>query len=117
MKVPGVFYNAKSFRDVLAGTVIFEEGASGAEMFGILEGEVEVRLPNGAVRRLGPDDTFGEMAIVDTSPRSATVVAVTDTKLAVIDRARFLFLVQETPMFALQVMSSLAERLRAAGSS
>ena len=112
MKVPGVFYNAKSFRDVPAGTVIFEEGASGAEMFGILDGEVEVRLPNGAVRRLGPDDTFGEMAIVDTSPRSATAVAVTDTKLAVIDRARFLFLVQETPMFALQVMTSMANRLR-----
>jgi len=117
MKIPGVFYNAKSFKDVPAGTVIFEEGASGAEMFGILQGDVEVRLPNGAVRRLGPDDTFGEMAIVDTSPRSATAVAVTDTKLAVIDRARFLFLVQETPMFALQVMSSLAERLRAAESS
>ena len=47
MKIPGVFYNAKSFRDVPAGTVIFEEGASGAEMFGVVEGEVEVRLPNG----------------------------------------------------------------------
>jgi CRP-like cAMP-binding protein len=56
------------------------------------------------------------MAIVDTSPRSATTVAVTDTKLAVIDRHRFLSLVQETPMFALQVMSSLAERLRATDS-
>jgi CRP/FNR family transcriptional regulator, cyclic AMP receptor protein len=113
MKVPGLFYNAKTFKDVPAGTVIFEEGASGTEMFGIVEGEVEVRLRNGAVRRLGPDDTFGEMAIVDSSPRSGTVVAVTDTKLAVIDRSRFLFLVQETPMFALQVMSSIAERLRA----
>jgi CRP-like cAMP-binding protein len=117
MKIPGVFYNAKSFRDVPAGTVIFEEGASGAEMFGVVEGEVEVRLPNGAVHRLGPDDTFGEMAVVDASPRSATAVAVTDTKLAVIDRHRFLSLVQETPMFALQVMSSMAERLRAANNS
>jgi CRP/FNR family transcriptional regulator, cyclic AMP receptor protein len=117
MKIPGVFYNAKSFRDVPAGTVIFEEGASGVEMFGVVEGEVEVRLPNGAVHRLGPDDTFGEMAIVDASPRSATAVAVTDTKLAVIDRHRFLSLVQETPMFALQVMSSMAERLRAANNS
>ncbi len=113
MKVPGVFYNAKSFKDVPAGTIIFEEGASGAEMFGIVEGEVEVRLPNGQVRRLGPDDTFGEMAIVDSSPRSGTVVAVTDTKLAVINRSTFLFIVQETPMFALQVMSTIAERLRA----
>ena len=114
MKVSGLFYNAKAFRDVPAGTVIFEEGASGTEMFGVVEGEVEVRLPDGAVRRLGPDDTFGEMAIVDSSPRSATVVAVSDTKLAVIDRHRFLFLVQETPMFALQVMSTIADRLRTA---
>jgi CRP/FNR family transcriptional regulator, cyclic AMP receptor protein len=113
MKVPGVFYHAKSHKDVPAGAVILEDGESGAEMFGIMEGEVEVRLPDGQVRRLGPDDIFGEMAIVDSSPRSGTVVAVTDTKLAVINRNTFLFLVQETPMFALQVMSTLAERLRA----
>lgn len=112
MKVTGLFYNAKTFKDAPTGTLIFEEGASGTEMFGIVEGEVEVRLPNGAVRRLGPDDTFGEMAIIDHSPRSGTAVALTDTKLAVIDRSAFLFLVQETPMFALQVMSSMAERLR-----
>jgi CRP/FNR family transcriptional regulator, cyclic AMP receptor protein len=116
VKVSGVFRNAKFFRDVPAGGVIFEAGASGAEMFGVMEGEVELRFPNGAVHRLGPDDTFGEMAIVDGSPRSATAVAVTDTKLAVIDRHRFLFLIDETPMFALQVMSSIAERLRAATS-
>src|SRR5262252_5126562 len=113
MKLPGLFLNAKTFQEVPAGTPIFEAGASGTEMFGIVDGEVEVRLPNGAVRRLGPDETFGEMAIVDSSPRSATVVAVTDTKLAVIDRRMFLFLVQETPMFALQVMSSMADRIRA----
>jgi|SRR5215475_13244499 len=113
MTLPGLFRNAKTFQEVPAGTPVFEAGASGTEMFGIVDGQVEVRLPGGAVRRLGPGDTFGEMAIVDSSPRSATVVAVTDTKLAVIDRRMFLFLVQETPMFALQVMSSMAERLRA----
>ena len=52
------------------------------------------------------------MAIIDSSPRSATAVATADTVLAVIDKHRFLFLVQETPMFALQVMSSMAERFR-----
>jgi CRP-like cAMP-binding protein len=112
MTVPGLFYNAKTYMDAPAGTVIFEEGSSGAEMFGVVEGEVEVRLPNGMVRRLGPNDTFGEMAIIDSSPRSGTAVAVADTKLAVIDRQKFLFLVHETPMFALQVMSSIARRLR-----
>ena len=113
MTLPGLFRNAKTFQEVSAGTPVFEAGASGTQMFGIVDGQVEVRLPGGAVRRLGPGDTFGEMAIVDSSPRSATVVAVTDTRLAVIDRRMFLFLVQETPMFALQVMSSMAERLRA----
>jgi len=115
MKVPGVFKNASSIRDVPAGEVIFEEGSSGGEMFGIIEGEVEVRTSGGTTRRLGVDDTFGEMAVVDSSPRSATAVAVSDTKLAVIDRRTFLFLVHETPMFALQVMSSIADRLRAKG--
>jgi CRP/FNR family transcriptional regulator, cyclic AMP receptor protein len=113
MKVSGLFAHATDIRDVPAGAVIFEEGASGTEMFGIVDGDVEIRRSNGAVRKLGPDDTFGEMAIVDRSPRSGTAVAVTDTKLAVIDRHKFLFLVQETPMFALQVMSTIAERLRA----
>jgi CRP-like cAMP-binding protein len=112
MKVRGVFKNAKAVRDVPAGTVIFEAGDAGDEMFGVIEGEVEVRMPGGLLRKLGPDDTFGEMAIVDSTTRSATVVAVTDTKLAVIDRHTFLYLVTETPMFALQVMSSIAERLR-----
>ena len=113
MPVPGLFAHAKTIKDVPAGTVIFEEGAAGTEMFGVVEGEVEFRRSGGAVRRLGPDDTFGEMALVDRSPRSGTVVAVTDAKLAVIDRRMFLFLVQETPTFALQVMSGMAERIRA----
>jgi CRP-like cAMP-binding protein len=112
MNVPGVFRHAKTVRDVPAGTVIFEEGSLGTEMFGVVEGEVELRRSTGEVRRLGPEDTFGEMALIDRSPRSGTVVALSDTKLAVIDRPTFLFLVQETPTFALQVMTSLAERLR-----
>jgi CRP-like cAMP-binding protein len=55
---------------------------------------------------------LGELAHVDSAPRSATAIATTDSVLAVIDRHRFLFLVQETPMFALQVMSAMAERFR-----
>ena len=112
MKVKGVFKNADTVREVPAGGIVFQEGDSGDEMFGVIEGEVEVRMAGGLLRRLGPDETFGEMAIVDSTARSATVVAVTDTKLAVINSPTFLFLVTETPMFALQVMSSIADRLR-----
>ena len=75
MRLPGLFLNAKSFQEVPAGTLIFEAGASGTEMFGIVEGEVEVRLPNGAVRRLGPDETFGEvLATVARDPGIDVVV-------------------------------------------
>ena len=114
MKVLGIFKAAKETREIPAGTVIFEEGTTGQEMFGVITGKVELRMRDGRVFTLGPDESFGEMAIVDQSPRSGTAIAVEDTTLAVIDRRRFLFLVHETPTFALQVMGSLAERLRAA---
>jgi CRP/FNR family transcriptional regulator, cyclic AMP receptor protein len=112
VKVLGVFKAATETRDAPARTVIFEAGSTGEEMFGVIQGKVELRLPDGHTFEIGPDETFGEMALVDKSPRSATAVAVEDTTLAVIDKRRFLFLVHETPTFALQVMSSLAERLR-----
>jgi CRP-like cAMP-binding protein len=112
-KVPGVFKAATDTRQVPAGTVIFEAGSSGEEMFGVVEGKVELRLPDGRAITVGPDETFGEMALVDKSPRSATATALDNSTLAVIDKRRFLFLVHETPTFALQVMGSIAERLRA----
>jgi CRP/FNR family cyclic AMP-dependent transcriptional regulator len=112
MKVQGIFRNAQTVREVAAGDVIFEEGSGGEEMFGVIEGEVELRLPDGHTFKIAQDDTFGEMAVIDSSPRSATAVALADTKLAVIDKSTFLFLVHETPLFALQVMKTLTERLR-----
>jgi CRP/FNR family transcriptional regulator, cyclic AMP receptor protein len=114
MKVHGVFKAAKETRDVPAGTVIFEAGSLGDEMYGVVSGKVELRMDDGRVFALGPDESFGEMAVVDKSPRSGAAVAAEDTTLAVIDRSRFLFLVHETPTFALQVMGSMAERLRSA---
>ena len=112
MRVEGVFRDAKETKSVPAGTVIFKEGETGNEMFGIVEGEVELAAPAGIVAKLGPDDIFGEMAIIDHQTRMATATATTDTVLAVIDRQRFLWLVHETPTFALQVMRTMAERLR-----
>ena len=110
--VTGLFRNAKETRKVDAGAVIFDEGDDGTEMFGIVDGEVELRAKGAVLGRLGPEDVFGEMALIDNSPRSLTAVAITDTTLATIDRHRFLFLVQETPTFAIDVMTVMAERLR-----
>ena len=112
MKVTGLFLNAQRTLEVPAGTAVFREGEAGEEMYGIVAGTVELRSGGEVLRTLGPDDVFGEMALVDRTPRSATAVAVTECVLAAIDRRRFLFLVQETPMFALQVMSAMASRLR-----
>jgi CRP-like cAMP-binding protein len=113
MKVLGVFKAAKETRQVQSGSVIFEAGAPGDEMFGVIEGRVELRFPDGRVIPIGPEETFGELAIINASPRTATAVATADSSLAVIDKQRFLFLVGETPNFALQVMSCMADRMGA----
>ena len=113
MKVTGLFKNAQRTVNVAAGSEVFHEGDTGEEMYGVVSGEIELRTNDRVIRTLGADDVFGEMAIVDSTPRSATAVATEDSVLAVIDRHRFLFLVQETPMFALQVMSAMAARQRA----
>jgi CRP/FNR family transcriptional regulator, cyclic AMP receptor protein len=112
--VPGVFYNAKSVENVAAGTVVFEQGSPGSQMYGVIEGEIELRTKAGRVVKVGPNETFGEMALIDRSVRTASAVATADSKLAVIDEQTFLFLIQETPMFGLQVMRTLTKRLRAA---
>jgi CRP-like cAMP-binding protein len=113
MKVKGLFHNAQSTVRVPAGSAIFIQGHVGAEMYGIIEGHVQLQTENKVIAMLGPDDVFGEMALIDNSPRMATAVAVTDVVLAVIDKQKFLFLVHETPMFALSVMSAMADRFRA----
>jgi CRP-like cAMP-binding protein len=115
MTVTGLFRNAQEVVKIPAGEVIFTEGDPGSEMYGIVEGQVELRTSKRTIAILGVDDVFGEMAVVDSSPRMATAVATTDTELAVIDKRRFLFLVHETPTFALQVMSTMADRFRQQG--
>ena len=112
MKVHGLFLNSQRTLDVPPGEIVFKEGDPGTEMYGIVSGEVRLEAAGKPIATLGPDDVFGEMALLDSSPRMATAVATAETQLAVIDRHRFLFLVQETPMFALSVMSAMADRFR-----
>lgn len=112
MNIQAVFLNAKEQREVAAGETIFSAGDAGREMYGIVSGSVSLRAGDKELGTLGPDDTFGEMAIVSHAPRSLTAVAAEPTVLAVINESTFIFLVHETPFFALQVMRSLADRVR-----
>ena len=99
-------------REFKAGDVIFKQGDAAEELFIIQSGEVEIRLGNRMLEKLSNYNFFGEMALIDSAPRSATAVAVTDVKLVPVGEKQFLFLVSNTPYFALNVMRILARRLR-----
>ena len=99
-------------REYKAGEIIFKEGDQGAEFFVIQSGKVAIQLGNRLLGTLGDHDIFGEMALIDPAPRSATAVAKSDVKLVPVGEKQFLFLVSRTPHFALNVMRTLARRLR-----
>ncbi|MBS0018253.1 MAG: cyclic nucleotide-binding domain-containing protein [Arthrospira sp. PLM2.Bin9] len=98
---------------VSAGEVIFEEGEPGDLMYGILEGEVDFIIKGKVIETLKKGDVFGEGSLVHPErTRASTAVAKTDCKLATMDERRFLFAIQQTPLFALLVMRSFSNRLR-----
>ena len=99
-------------RRVRAGGVIFREGEQADELFVIKSGYVRIQVGNRRMADLTVDNIFGEMALIDSEPRSATAVAITDVELVPISEKQFLFLVSQTPYFALKVMRILAQRLR-----
>jgi CRP-like cAMP-binding protein len=107
-----LFHNTENSRPFAAGQVIFSAGESGDVMFIVLDGQVDLLVKGKRVEQLGPGGVLGEMALLDSEPRSATAVARTDCKLVPIDEKRFKFLVQQTPNFALQLMRVIADRLR-----
>jgi CRP/FNR family transcriptional regulator, cyclic AMP receptor protein len=104
-------------REFRAGEVIFRAGDAAQELFIVQSGEVEIRLGNRVLETLTQYGIFGEMALIDAAPRSATAVAATDVKVVPIGEKQFLFLIGNTPHFALNVMRIMAARLRAANSS
>lgn len=100
-------------RNFKAGEIIFRQGDAAEELFVIKSGKVEIRLGNRVLDTVPELSIFGEMALIDSSPRSATAVAATDVTLVPVAEKQFLFLVSRTPHFALNVMRALARRLRA----
>ncbi len=94
-----------------AGEVIFEEGQPGNEMYGIIEGEVDIVVNGKVVETIETGEVFGIGVLVGVPNRAYTAIAKVDAKLGFLDEKKFLFAVQETPVFALKVMKSHSERL------
>jgi CRP/FNR family cyclic AMP-dependent transcriptional regulator len=112
MTADSLFLNAPVHRTVSVGDAIYREGDTGTHMYGVVAGAVELRKGSTVVASLGPNDVFGERALIDLLPRNLSAIAIVETTLAEIDRGLFLFLVHETPTFALGIMGALASRLR-----
>jgi CRP-like cAMP-binding protein len=108
-----IFQRSHDVEHFAAGETIFAKGDPGDRMFVITAGTVAVTDENGEIETLGPGELLGELALIDAAPRSANAIARTACALAPIDRSRFLFLVQQTPFFAVQVMQTMAQRMRA----
>ncbi len=111
-----LFRNATDFVTFSAGQVVFSAGDPGDTMYVVIDGEVEIVVNDKVVDTTGPGGIVGEMALIETNPRMATVRAKSDSKLVPITQKRFLYLVQEAPNFAIKVMRIMSERLRKARS-
>lgn len=101
-----------------AGDVIFQQGELGTEMFIIQEGEVDiVKHINGeshSLSHLEKGDFFGEMAVLESVPRTADAVAATDVRTLVINGARFDEMLRKNPEIAVRIIRKYSKRLREA---
>jgi CRP-like cAMP-binding protein len=94
------------------GKIIMVAGQAGALMYVVTEGRVGITIRGAVVDRVGPGGIFGEMALIDQSPRAANAVAEADCALLAINRNVFLNLVKSEPKFGIALLSAMAERLR-----
>ncbi len=91
---------------------IMTEGQAGALMFVVLKGTVAISIKGRTVEKIGPGGVFGEMALVERSPRLASAIAETDCSLLGVNRNAFLALIQSRPEFGLSLLTAVGERAR-----
>jgi CRP-like cAMP-binding protein len=97
--------------DLPAGRELTQEGQPGHEFLVVLEGEVDVRVGDTVVATRGPGDFFGEIALLEHRPRTATVVAKTPVVVEVIGQREFATLLEDEPDVAAQLKITMTERL------
>lgn len=91
---------------------IFVQDDDGDCMYVVRTGRVGITVSGAVMETVGPNGIFGEMALIERAPRSATAIAREPTEVAVIDEQAFLYLVEHNPGFALNLLRRLARRLR-----
>jgi CRP/FNR family cyclic AMP-dependent transcriptional regulator len=94
------------------GKVIMVAGQTGNLMYVLIEGKVAISIRGAVVERVGPGGVFGEMALIDQSPRAANAAAESDCALLAVNRTVFLSLIKSNPTFGISLLSAMAERLR-----
>jgi CRP-like cAMP-binding protein len=95
-----------------AGDTVFRERDTPRYMYVVLSGTIEITSHDKLIETIGEGDAFGILALLDEQPRTITARATVDCELAVIDRKRFRYMVEEVPNFVWYVMDELAQRLR-----
>ena len=98
--------------DVPAGKVLIRQGELGDDLMVIVSGKVTVERDGAKINTLGTGEFFGEIALIDRGPRTATVTADTPCRLLVINHRDFHALIDEFPEVAAEVLVTLAHRLR-----
>ena len=99
------------------GSILFAEGDEGDHLYVILDGKIKLGTSSGDGREnllsiLGPGEMFGELSLFDPNPRTSTATAVTDAKLLSLGQAKLIPWLAENPKVALNLLASLAQRLR-----
>jgi CRP/FNR family transcriptional regulator, cyclic AMP receptor protein len=112
MTTLNLFQHATNVETFPSGQVIIEEGQPGDIMYVVQAGEVDILLGGKVIDSAGPGGIIGEMALLSDKPRSATVVAKSECRLVPVDEKQFVYLVHQSPYFAIQVMRVIADRLR-----
>ena len=114
MKLPNIFENQVPTKTFRAGEMIFVAGEPADCMYVVKAGRVDIVKGQEIIESVGAEGFFGELALVDSGPRSAAARARTDCELAPINDQQFQFMVAATPFFSLVVMREMAARLRRA---
>ena len=101
--------------DLPSGKVLCEEGKSGGDFFVVVSGTADVKRGGTIVNRMGPGDFFGEIALIDQGPRSATVVTTSPMRALVLGPSQFQDVMFQDPDMARHLLVAVVKRLRSMG--